>query len=167
MFDEFCQKSGRAYGVLDADYRCRVAEEEFSFLDCKLIHEDEYLKAVPRFNQSISPEKLVATARRLLKLKKMQQEIVQEHVFLSDAESHDRKRKAQIQASFGETSRTLQEMLNQEFGQPSEVGKSQHPLIPCNGVFDYALWTTTKKNLYLAAVHEDTELPVQLILGTC
>lgn len=167
MFDEFCQKSGRAYGVLDVDYKCRVAEDEFSFLDCRLIHEDEYLKNVSRFDQRIPEEKLVETAHRLLKLKKKQQEIVQEHVFLSDTESHDKKLKAQIQATFIKNSKSMQEKLNQEFGLPSEVGTSVHPLIPCNGVFDYALWETTKKRLYLAAIHEETELPIQLILGTC
>jgi hypothetical protein len=93
LIEQFCRESGRPCGLLDEDLTCEAGDERFSFFDCTLIHEKDFLARVPRHTKQTGSEKIVETAKRLLARKRGQRETIDEWEFFSDGEAgRDRAR---------------------------------------------------------------------------
>ncbi len=80
--------------------------------------------------------------------------------------AHDDDRIEELYVEFSADVETIQDALTAELGPPKHKGKSNHKFIPLNGVFRYALWEVGDKHLFVAAHHEDREIPIILALGT-
>ena len=46
-----------------------------------------------------------------------------------------------------------------------ETGDDDRDFIPLGGVFHYAIWIVKNRKLFLAAAHEDRELPLWIKVG--
>jgi hypothetical protein len=57
----------------------------------------------------------------------------------------------------------LQLELTSQYGAPGETGGGNHPKIPHNGVFRFAIWRLKRKLLFLAVARE---LPYQISIGS-
>ena len=55
--------------------------------------------------------------------------------------------------------------LSKKYGTPARMGKQDDSAIPLNGVFRFAVWEVEGTELYLAAAHEEREVPILLMMG--
>lgn len=167
LFTEFCEKTGRTCGVLLPDQTIDFGSRRVSYFDCNLVHEDDV-----RPRQSTSGEiteagrDVVATARKLLRARTATRKDLEVETFCSDVAAHDAELNERLCRKFVKKASAIQKKLTAEFGTPAETGDAEHRRIPVNGVFQYAIWKTKGKTLFLAAHHEDTELPYAVVLGT-
>lgn len=169
LFAEFCEVTGRSYGLLKDDLTCAASREAFSFWDCKLVEEDVFRRRIQRLSQHIPAGRIVEFAREILAKRKMMghRETLAEWEFLSDHETADRELQQHVEASFVEKFKDARKKLAKEFGVPAETGIEGHRDIPCNGVLEFAIWSVGRKRFYLAATHEERDVPVQLVMGRC
>lgn len=167
LFEEFCRKAGRAYGTLTPDRMIDLGTRKFSFFDCELVHEDDVKPKQPTdVETSEAARDVPAAVRKMLRSKKTAREDLEVESFRNDAAAHDHRLRERLRRKFIKRLKAIQTKLTAEFGAPAETGDDDHDRIPVNGVFQYALWKVKGKELYLAASHEDVELPYALVLGT-
>ena len=167
LFEEFCRKAGRAYGALTPDRLIDLGTRKLSFLDCELVHEDDVKPEQPTDAEASEAARDVpAAARKMLRSKQAVREDLESESFRNDAAAHDHRLHERLRRKFVKRLQAVQKELSAEFGAPAETGDEDHDRIPVNGVIQYALWKVKGKELYLAASHEDVELPYALVLGT-
>ena len=107
LFCEFCAKVGRACGQFLPDRTIEIGDRKFSFVDCKLIHEDDITPRQPTIKKSgAAARNVVAAARKLLRSKKDVFEEVEYEEFRNDAADHDKKLHAQLQKKFTKRSKS-------------------------------------------------------------
>ena len=119
-------------------------------------------KAVPAITDQIN---IFELAGKLLRAKSEKIEELEVHCFEDEGDAHDESVWTRIHLEFIDHARQLQ--VEMETGSaPFETGESEDDRIPVNGVLYYAIQRFGWKYLYLAVSHEDTELPVYLLIGT-
>lgn len=104
-------------------------------------------------------------AGRLLRAKSNKVEELVCSEFEDEGDAHDETIWRQKQVDIIAEAHAIQAELESVF-PPDETGDTEHGAIPVNGVHYYALWQISWKHLFVAVSHEDTELPVYLLLGT-
>lgn len=112
------------------------------------------------------PKSISALAKKALAAGKGSMEEVRIHVFEDDMEAHDEEAVEKLHADFAKQFDKAVATLTKEYGKPARTGQKDDKAIPLNGVFRYAIWKVGKRELYVAAAHEDTEVPIILMLGT-
>lgn len=105
-------------------------------------------------------------ARKLLKQDKEGVEDLRVHMFELDGDEDDDELHEQLHAEFSAEFERVQSELAAEFGAPTRTGDDDDDVISLSGVFRFAIWQVDGKSLFVAAAHEDRDLPVILILGT-
>jgi hypothetical protein len=83
-----------------------------------------------------------------------------------DGPAQDDELQEKLTTEFESAFKSAKAELAKTFGKPVRTGVDDHENIPLNGVFRFAIWQVQAKLLWLAAAHEDRELPYVLILGT-
>lgn len=91
---------------------------------------------------------------------------IRDHEFADDAAAHDDAAIERLYTEFGAECKKLQAELTRTFGKPSETGQEDGEIVPHNGVFQFAAWEVEDQYLFVAASHEDRELPILLTIGT-
>jgi hypothetical protein len=112
---------------------------------------------------------VVQAAKRLLSLPAGESDDLRIHSFPDDEQAHDDDLQQQIADEFIRDFQTALVDLRQVYGDPETAGDEDEEiaeLIPLCGIFRYAMWTVKRRRLFLAAAHEDRELPFLLMLGT-
>ncbi len=109
---------------------------------------------------------VTSLAKKALAAGKGAMEEVRIHVFEDDMEAHDEEAVEKLHADFAKRFDRTVATLAKEYGQPVRTGQKDDRSIPLNGVFRFAIWKVGKLELYVAAAHEDTEVPIILMLGT-
>ncbi|MBL8867782.1 MAG: hypothetical protein JNK93_19670 [Planctomycetia bacterium] len=112
------------------------------------------------------PKSVSALAKNALAAGKGAMEEVRIHVFEDDEEAHDEEAVEKLHADFAKQFDKAVATLSKEYGKPTRTGESEYHSIPLNGVFRFAIWKVGKLDLYVAAAHEDTEVPIVFMLGT-
>ncbi len=110
-----------------------------------------------------SPTKL---AQRLLKDDEDGLEELRIHEFADDEAAHDDDQTEELYAEFATDFETARTELSKKFGEPKRIGTEEDEAIPLNGVLHFAVWEIDGKLLYVAASHEDREVPILLMIGT-
>jgi hypothetical protein len=87
------------------------------------------------------------------------------HEFVNDEAAHDDEAIKDLYLEFSVNFDQMQTELSEEFGNPCETGSEDTGDIPLSGVFRYAKWEVGGQRLYMAAAHEDRELPILLMIG--
>ena len=105
-------------------------------------------------------------ACRLLRAKNDKIEELKWDEFDDEGDAHDQTILQQKQGSIIEDARWIQTALESAHLPAAETGDTEHAAIPVNGVLYFAIWQIGWKYLYVVASHEDTELPVYLLIGT-
>ena len=85
--------------------------------------------------------------------------------FKGDVEAHDDELTERLCAEFAADVDRIRGELSAVYGKPVRTGKSDHPAVPLNGVFRYALWDVDGLPLFVAAHHEDRGVPIILWIG--
>ena len=93
-------------------------------------------------------------------------EEIRVHVFADDEAAHDNDRVEELYSEFGVDFERVQCELSSIYGQPTWAGCEDHDDIPMNGVFHFAMWKIGDQMLFVAAAHEDREVPILLMIGT-
>jgi hypothetical protein len=93
-------------------------------------------------------------------------EVLRIHEFTDDEEAHDGDAIEKLYADFSAEFERVEAELTKQHGKPSRTGKKDDELIPLNGVFRFAVWPVGDKQLFAAAAHEDSGVPILLMLGT-
>src|SRR5262249_2797943 len=112
------------------------------------------------------PQSAVKLAQKLLKKDEDGLEQLRLHDFPDDESAHDDELTERLYVEFSAEVEGVQAELTKEYGPPFRKGKSDNKVIPLNGVFRYAIWQVAKKQLFVAAHHEDRGIPIVLWLGT-
>ena len=112
------------------------------------------------------PQSAVKLAQKILKKDGDALEQLRLHDFPDDESAHDDELTERLYAEFAAEVAGVQAELSKEYGPPSRKGKSDNKNIPLNGVFCYAIWQVARKQLFVAAHHEDRGIPIVLWLGT-
>jgi hypothetical protein len=107
-----------------------------------------------------------ALAKKALAAGKGAMEEARIHVFEDDMEAHDEEAVEGLHADFAKQFDKAVASLSKEYGKPARTGQEEDRAIPLNGVFRFATWKVGKLELFVAAAHEDTEVPIILMLGT-
>ena len=111
-------------------------------------------------------EPAVPVARRLLPGGPDGLEVLMMHQFPDDGDAHDegtqRRARRAVDIAFDDA----EAELTAEFGPPAGIGTQNAGAIPLCGIIRWATWAAGGQTLYLAAAHEDRELPLLLALGT-
>jgi hypothetical protein len=167
LFREFCAKSGRACGLLAPDQTIDLGSRKISFFDCRLIHEDDIKPKQRTTRQTTAAGRdVVATARKLLRARKAACEELEHEGFRNDRAAHDDSLHEQLRRKFVRRLKAFEKKLAAQFGSPAETGADDQGRVTLNGVFRYAIWNVSARQLFLAAHHEDRELPYAIVLGT-
>lgn len=166
LFEEFCRKTKRSFGILNPDLTCNTGADQFSFFACNFIYQDDFIRNISHLTKKIPLNQIVSIGKKLLSQKKDRIELIEEWTFLSDTEAHDNQLQDRIRSSFAKKTMTCAKRLVKNFGEPTQTGKTENKDFPCNGVFQFAIWRFEKRVLYLGAIQEDCELPIQLVIGT-
>jgi hypothetical protein len=88
------------------------------------------------------------------------------HPFASDEAAHDDAMQAQLERDFAAAFEAARSELAADFGPPLRFGEAAEDAVPLNGVFCAAVWSAGDRQLWLAAAHEDREMPFLLLMGT-
>lgn len=88
------------------------------------------------------------------------------HVFEDDMEAHDDEAVARLYEDFAAEFERVKTQLSKKYGKPTRTGTEEDDTVPLNGVQHFAIWKVGKQELYAAVAHEDTEVPIILMLGT-
>src|SRR5438045_2786542 len=81
------------------------------------------------------------------------------HEFADDPAAHDDEQLERFYQDFSEDFDRAQTELSETYGAPVRTGNADDDVIPLNGVFRFAVWVIDGTELYLAAAHEDREVP--------
>ena len=112
------------------------------------------------------PVSAMKLAAKFLKGKEDCLDALKIHDFPDDESAHDDELTERIHAEFSKEVDRIQAELSKQYGPPSRTGKKDDKDIPANGVFRFAIWKVGKKQLFVAAHHEDRGVPIVLLLGT-
>jgi hypothetical protein len=105
-------------------------------------------------------------ARALLRERRSSLIDLKVRVFKNDVEAHDDEIQTRLRGEFvAECERAIAALIV-EFGIPFFNGYDDNDLVPLGGVIRVAVWEHDQQFLYVAAAHEDRELPYVLMLGT-
>jgi hypothetical protein len=85
--------------------------------------------------------------------------------FKDDVEAHDDKLQEQLERDFIAAFVESVEDLTDEYGPPARLGEEGDDSVQIGGVFRFAIWRIRDNELWLAAAHEDRELPYVLLMG--
>jgi hypothetical protein len=85
--------------------------------------------------------------------------------FRDDVEAYDDELQARVERDFVAAFDTAVADLTTEFGEPTRRGSADDSPIPLCGVFRFAVWAAEGHEWYLAAAHEDREMPYLLLVG--
>jgi hypothetical protein len=107
-----------------------------------------------------------ALARELLDSDPGGLEKLRVHVFDDDVELHDNTTLEKLYAEFAEEFDRCVAELSKQYGTPDRQGEEDDDVVPLNGVFRFAVWVVGDQQLFVAAAHEDREVPVLLMVGT-
>jgi hypothetical protein len=119
-----------------------------------------------RRKENRMPKSAIKLAAKFLKDAEDCLDALKIHDFPDDESAHDDELTDHLHTKFsGEVDR-IQAELSKQYGPPSRTGKKDDKDIPANGVFRFAVWKVGKKQLFVAAHHEDRGVPIVLILGT-
>lgn len=166
LFEEFCRKTKRSFGKLNPDLTCNTGADQFSFCGCKFIHQDDFIKNISHHKKKIPLNKIASIGNNLLSQKINRIELIEDWSFLSDTEAYDNQLQDRVRFSFAKKTMTCAKRLEKNFGEPTQTGQTENKDIPCNGVFQFAIWKFEKRALYLAAIQENCGLPIQMVIGT-
>ena len=164
LFQKHLLGLGRQFGSVAADGGIELGGQCFSIKKCQIVHFSQYEPQRACIERSEVVDDDVAAAKSLMKgTVDAREDFHMQH--FDEADAHNLKLLEQTKARFEKRLQQQVRKLAKEFGEPAERGNDQHPSIPVNGVFRYALWLDGRKTLYLAASHEDIGLPCVLTLG--
>ena len=110
--------------------------------------------------------RVLKVAKKLLAKEQSASEEIMCWEFGDDSESHDRSICEQLYSTAEEVRTAALAALRETYGDPSNQGTSQCRDIPHNGILAYTIWRVGNRRLFLITAHEDTELPIELIVGT-
>ena len=105
-------------------------------------------------------------AQKLLKKTDGDMEELRLHWFEDDESAHDDEGVAALYEEFGEELKRVQAELSELYGKPKRTGKDDDEDIPLNGVFRFAVWNVKGRKLWVAAAHEERDVPIMLMVGT-
>ena len=84
-----------------------------------------------------------------------------------DEIAHDDEAMKSLYSEFETFFDEAKSVLTQNYGEPAEIAEEdEEEVVPLNGIWRYALWSTDQATLFLALSHEDREAPVILMLGS-
>ncbi len=87
------------------------------------------------------------------------------HQFNDEVEAHDSQLQARLAEELAaEYEKALVELSN-EYGQPAVEGAEAAARVPMGGTLRASLWRGGYREFWLAACHEDRELPLMLVVG--
>ena len=164
LFQKYLLGLGRQFTSIAADGSIQLGTRRFMIEKCKIVHCSQIQPQSVTINRPEAVDDDVAAAKALLQGTISARDDIHLHHF-DEIDAHDLKLLKQTKARFQRRLQRQVTKLEKEFGEPAERGNDQHPDIPVNGVFRYALWREGGKTLYVAASHEDIGLPCVLTLG--
>jgi len=88
------------------------------------------------------------------------------HSFPDDPSAHDNDLVERLYQEFSADFDLARAELSEKYGPPTRTGNQSDPAIPLNGVFRFAIWEIDGSQLYIAAAHEDREIPILLVIGS-
>jgi hypothetical protein len=178
----FCKATGRICASPKGHALILLDETHVPLSDCKVIpytpkrrpyrrrNASEPVLSLPREPRCELSQPVGEFARELLhRDTNMTLEVVEIYEFEGDSrdlESHDFELHESLVARFAADFHRVRDELVAEFGEPSSIGEEDDEHIPLAGVFRFDVWQQNHQWLYLAAAHEDRELPYLLVLGT-
>jgi hypothetical protein len=86
--------------------------------------------------------------------------------FANEEAAHDDALQGRLQHDFAAAFEVARLELIAAFGPPARVGATEERVVPLGGALRTAVWWVDDRHLWLAAAHEDRELPFHLLLGT-
>jgi hypothetical protein len=86
--------------------------------------------------------------------------------FEDEDSGHDDALQDRLGADFAAAFDKARSELAAEFGPPARAGEDDDETVPLCGVFRFAVWSMSDREMWLAAAHEDRECPFLLVLGT-
>lgn len=94
-------------------------------------------------------------------------QFIRVYQFVDFLTPHDDVLQDRIAGEFAAAFEVAKRELAGAFGNPAQVGERPAKAIPIplNGVFRFAVWEIEDRRLFLAAAHEDRELPFLLMIG--
>ncbi len=92
--------------------------------------------------------------------------ILYEHDCDGDEEAHDDELIEEVYDDYSSRCDRAIAIISKRHGKPMRTGGEDDDAIPANGVFRFGLWSIEGRGVFVAATHEDRELPVLLIAGT-
>ncbi len=151
-----------------------IGSEAVNLRDCRLVHHDEIVAAAsPRTTPIKNRSSLERSVKVALQLSKQllanridSWHCVQAWEFSTESEAHDEELIKQYYAEANEARAAIEQRLSAAYGPPASAGASQHREIQHGGIIRYSLWNLEDRKLYLITAHEDTELLVELLIGT-
>lgn len=115
------------------------------------------------------PKSATEVAAKLLKTANDDLTELRLHIFEDGSDDEvalDEEAMDQLYKEFASNFSEVQGELIGVYGKPLRSGSNDDEVVPLNGVFDFSIWEVEGRFLYLAAAHEDSGLPVILMLGT-
>ncbi len=160
LFQKYLLGLGRQFTSIAADGSIQLGTRRFMVKKCKIVNCGQ----IQTINRPEAVDDDVTAAISMMQgTISLRDDIHIQH--FDEADTHNLKLLVQTKARFQRRLQRQVTKLEKEFGEPAERGNDQHPDIPVNGVFRYALWREGGKTLYVAASHEDIGLPCVLTLG--
>lgn len=164
LFQKYLLGLGRQFTTIAADGSIELGARRFMIQKCKIVHCSHIQQQTATIVRPEAMDDDVAAAISMMQgTISLRDDIHIQH--FDEADAHNLKLLEQTKARFQRRLQRQVTQLEKEFGEPAERGTDQHPDIPVNGVFRYALWREGGKTLYVAASHEDIGLPCVLTLG--
>jgi hypothetical protein len=88
------------------------------------------------------------------------------HEFEDAAAAHDDNGIERLYVQFKAELDAARAGLSRVYGNPLRTGTADDRAIPLNGVFCFAVWDVDGTELFVAATHEEREVPILLMIGT-
>ena len=85
--------------------------------------------------------------------------------FEDDVEAHDDALQERLEREFIVAFDEAASELTAEYGPPARVSQEDEQVVPMGGTFRSAVWWIRDNELWLAAAHEDREVPFVLLMG--
>jgi hypothetical protein len=111
------------------------------------------------------PKSAVTIARKLLEGEAGLEEL-RVHEFDEDASPDDGELIERLYKEFSSDFDRARAQLTKQYGTPIREGKEDDAAVLLNGVFRFAVWEVDGTELFLAAAHEDRDVPILLMMGT-
>lgn len=105
-------------------------------------------------------------AQKILKKQDDDMEELRLHWFNGDEEAHDDEAVEGLYEEFVRELERAREELSASYGKPKRTGKKDDKAVPLNGVFGFAVSDIKGRKLWVAAAHEERDVPIMLMMGT-